>query len=70
MAFTLLGKTAVTYRNPRRAATFGENGCRVRSLSLTDAEGGTLHVQGDTLTGEAAARIRDGGFVSIVAELE
>lgn len=69
VAFTLLGKTAVTYRNPRKASTFGEGGAKVVSLALTDAEGQTLRVQGDTLAGEKARSVREGRFVSIAAEL-
>lgn len=69
ITFTLLGRTAVTYRNPRQAATYGPGGAAVRSLTLIKPNGDAVHVEGDRASGTLAEEIRRGDYASILAEL-
>ena len=68
VSFPLCGSCAVTYRNPARKDTFGENGATVRSLTLR-LDGREQTVQGDMVSGELAKAIRERRVESVVADL-
>ncbi|KAA8999760.1 cellobiose phosphorylase [Paenibacillus spiritus] len=68
--FRLLGQVEVTYRNGRRADTFGAGAARVRRMTLTGRDGSVWTTEGGALTGDDARRLREGAVAAIVAELE
>ncbi len=67
-AFTLCGRVPVTYRNPGRKDTFGPDGARVRSVTVTCA-GETRRFDSDTLPAPWAAALREGAAQRVTVEL-
>ncbi|WP_151735681.1 cellobiose phosphorylase [Paenibacillus tengchongensis] len=70
LSFTFLGRTEVTYRNPRRADTYGGGAAVIRSLTLTWHGGAAQTFCGAVLRGEAAEALRRGEITAITAEME
>ncbi|WP_410513251.1 cellobiose phosphorylase [Paenibacillus sp. BR2-3] len=70
LSFTLLGSTAVTYYNPRRADTFGENGAVIQNLTLEYQEGNAVEIPGALLRGIHAEALRRGEIARIGVVLE
>lgn len=70
VSFTFLGKTKVTYRNPRKADTFGEQAAVIRCMTLQYSDGTVRKNEGALLRGEAAEALRRGKITAILAELE
>jgi hypothetical protein len=70
LSFTFLGTTEVTYHNPRKVDTFGDNGAVIRSMTLQHRDGTASKVSGALLRGTAAEALRRGEIRSIKAELE
>ena len=66
-SFTLLSTCKVTYFNPAKKATFGENSARVKRLILPDTG---LTIEGDTLCGAAAEQVRSGIIKNIEIMME
>ncbi|MDF2922294.1 MAG: cellobiose phosphorylase [Paenibacillaceae bacterium] len=69
VTFTFLGKTSVTYRNPRKADTYGADGACIRSMVLYKASGEAIQAEGDSVRGQTVSDIRAGKYASIVVEL-
>ena len=69
VAFRFLGHTEVTYRNPGKASTYGENAAAMRSLRLTAKDGSELTVEGPAVSGAWAEKIRRGEVRSIEVQL-
>ncbi|WP_040952469.1 hypothetical protein [Gorillibacterium massiliense] len=69
IAFRFLGKTEVSYRNPRKASTYGENAARIASLKLTAEDGEQHTVNGSVVYGEWAEKVRNGEIAAIEIEL-
>ncbi|MGN7764715.1 cellobiose phosphorylase [Paenibacillus sp. 22594] len=70
VSFTFLGKTRVTYHNPRHLNTFGEGGASIRSLALTYRDGTVSRITGSLLRGTEAEALRRGDVIEIRAVLE
>lgn len=68
-AWLFLGKTLVTYRNPKRRDTFGKRGVRPRQIQLHDAGGQVHRWDGDTVPAPFARQVRDGYVPRIDVEL-
>ncbi len=58
-SFSFLGSTIVTYHNPRRRDTFGADAVGLSSWKITDVDGKTTVVIGNTVSGALARQIRD-----------
>ncbi|MCR5584002.1 MAG: cellobiose phosphorylase [Lachnospiraceae bacterium] len=69
-SWTFMGQCRVVYHNPDRRSTYGNDGAKVVSMKLLTVGGETVIAEGDTLEGEMAERLRDGGFVRIDAEMK
>jgi hypothetical protein len=65
VSFKFLGTTRVTYLNPRKANTFGEDQASAVSMTIVTKDGSTIARESAILTGELAERARNGEFVSI-----
>ncbi|WP_239713508.1 cellobiose phosphorylase [Paenibacillus sp. 19GGS1-52] len=65
LSFTFLGSTVVTYYNPRRVDTFGEQGAVIKSLQLVYREGMVIDISGALLRGEHAEALRRGEITEI-----
>ncbi|MEH7444109.1 cellobiose phosphorylase [Bacillus sp. JJ1122] len=57
--FTLLGKTEVTYHNPDRKNTYGEDGAKTVKYVL-HSDGSQVEIQGERIQGSYAKKVRDG----------
>ncbi|MFA5038574.1 MAG: hypothetical protein WC732_02715 [Candidatus Omnitrophota bacterium] len=69
-AFLFLGKTLVTYLNPRRRDTFGKGGVSVVRLRLYDEKGLVHETKGDVLPLPFSLQVREGRIQKIEADLE
>jgi len=58
-SFVFLGKTLVTYHNPGKRDTYGENGVLPRKWKLVDFNGKTQEIESDIVDGELAIDIRE-----------
>jgi hypothetical protein len=67
LSFTLLGGTEVTYHNPRKADTFGDNKAVIRNMTLEFRGGGTRVISGGLLRGADAETLRRGEIAAIRA---
>ncbi|WP_379128022.1 cellobiose phosphorylase [Paenibacillus sp. sgz500958] len=70
LSFTFLGSTAVTYHNPRRADTFGEQAAVIKHLMLEYREGTTIEVSGAMLRGNHAEALRRSEIAKITVVME
>ncbi|MCL6603382.1 MAG: cellobiose phosphorylase [Paenibacillus sp.] len=70
LSFTFLGRTEVTYYNPRRANTFGENKAVIKSLMLVYQDGTVVEVASSLLSGGHAEALRRGEIKAIKVVLE
>jgi len=66
-SFTLLSVCKVTYRNPSRKATFGENAARVKRIHIVDKD---CIMEGNCIRGALAESIRNGEIKEMVVDLE
>ncbi|WP_202621545.1 hypothetical protein [Anaerocolumna sedimenticola] len=62
VSFKLLSRCTVTYWNPGRKSTYGENGATIDSIEVND---GKEIVAGNVLKGDLAERIRNGEIKSV-----
>ena len=69
LTFTFLGGTEVTYSNPQRKNTFGEERAVIQSLSLVYRDGAVTEVSGALVRGEEAEALRRGEITAIRAVL-
>lgn len=69
LSFTFLGGTEVTYINPNRADTFGENKVEIQDLTLVFSDGRETKISGALVRGEAAEALRRGEITAIRAVL-
>lgn len=60
-----LGKTLLSYQNPERKNTFGENRAEIAEFKLIEFSGEETVIKDDKIKGELAERIRDGEFKRI-----
>lgn len=67
--FKFLGNTEVTYYNPKKADTYGDNGVKVERVILTTTQGETVEILGNTIGAPYAAAVRSGNVKSIDAYL-
>jgi hypothetical protein len=67
LSFTFLGGTGVTYRNPRRADTFGNDPAVITKLTVTYRDGSVKEIDGPKLRGPEAEALRKGEITSILA---
>jgi hypothetical protein len=68
--WTFMGQCRIVYHNKTGKNTYGKDRARVVSMKLLTTHGDTVEVAGDTLCGDIALTLRDGGFVRIDAEME
>ncbi len=68
-AFVFLGKTLVTYYNPKRLDTFGKTRVAVKKVKLTDRSGRVTEFRGDTIPSPFSLRVRDEWIPKIELEL-
>ena len=69
LTFTFLGGTEVTYSNPQRKNTFGEERAVIQSLSLVYRDGAVTEISGALVRGEEAEALRRGEITAIRAVL-
>ncbi|HCA68946.1 MAG TPA: cellobiose phosphorylase, partial [Lachnospiraceae bacterium] len=67
VSFTLLSHCKVTYHNPVRKATYGENAARVRKIEIVDTG---MYVNAGYLSGPLAEGVRNGEIKELIAYLE
>lgn len=67
--FTLLSNCKVTYKNPLRKNTYGEDGVSVNKLRVFFKDGKETVAEGNTLAGTLAEELRNGNVVRIEADL-
>lgn len=60
-----LGKTIVTYNNPLRKSTFGENCTKIQEYKLTSFSNESTVIKGSEIHGEWAHKVRNCEFVNI-----
>ena len=65
VSFTFLSQCEVTYCNPERKNTYGENRAQINSIEIEEQGKGIQVIVGDTLCGEIASSIRDGKIEKI-----
>jgi len=68
-AFKLLGKTRVTYHNPKRLNTFGKNSVKVNRIVLTDKSNKTQEFSSASIPPPYSDKIRQGEILTINAFL-
>ena len=69
VAFMFLGKTLVTYHNPRRLDTFGKLRASVKKIALHEPRGRVTEFKGDTVPSPFSLRVRDEFIPKIDIEL-
>ena len=67
VSFTLLSHCKVTYHNPARKATYGENAARIRKIEIVDTG---MCVNAGYLSGPLAEGVRNGEIKELIAYLE
>jgi hypothetical protein len=65
VSFRFLGSCDVTYVNPSRKDTFGENRARIERMEITMKDGEVLSIRGSRISSPYAERIRNGEGKSI-----
>jgi hypothetical protein len=70
LSFTFLGSTSVTYSNPRRANTFGEERAVIKGLTLKYRNDTVVEIEGALLRGTHAEDLRRGEIAAIRVEME
>ena len=70
VSFRFLGKTLVTYINPKRRNTYGKDGVKPSRLSLTLPDGEAADISGPVIDAPYAEKIRSGGAAKIDIFLE
>lgn len=69
-SFNFLGSTLVTYCNPKKLSTFGQDGVAPYKYELTDYAGNTVEFNSSCIIGEYAGRVRSGKIKSIHVYLQ
>lgn len=64
-SFLFLGRTIVTYLNPKKRGTYGKSGVRPVAAKLFDSAGKTAEIEGGVLPAPHAGRVRDGEITRI-----
>ncbi len=67
--FAFLGRCRVTYENPDRQNTYGEDGVGVRGYLLVAEDGEEVRIDAAAIVGEYAERIREGRVQRLTAYL-
>lgn len=65
-----LSSCKVTYFNPKRLNTYGECGAKIKSIELLLPNGETMKIEGGSIKGEHAEKIRDGAIPEIKVYLD
>jgi hypothetical protein len=68
-SFLFLGRTVVTYLNPKKKDTFGKNGARVVRVRLYDGEKVVSETEGHVVKAPFAAQVRSGRISRIEADM-
>jgi hypothetical protein len=68
-SFCFLGTTEVIYKNPGLKNTFGQDGCRISKLTVTDKKGGVTVIESGAIPSPLALRVRSGEISRIEALL-
>lgn len=63
VSFTFLSTCTITYKNPAGKATYGKDKAVISHIITEDGE----RIEGSSITGETARRIREGGIGKLVA---
>lgn len=69
VSFRFLGRVQVTYHNPLRAATFGEQSVKPKKYMLTTIENKAVEIEGNLIHMPYAQMVRDGRIIGIVVYL-
>lgn len=69
VTFRFLGQTNVTYRNPRKKNTYGEDPARVQTMTIFKHNGDTVEISSSQICGKLAEEIRSGRAERIEVEL-
>ncbi len=69
VSFKFLGKVLVTYHNPLRAATYGEQAVRPHRYVLMTFENGSVEIGGSSIRAPYAQMVRDGRIARIEVHL-
>jgi hypothetical protein len=67
--FTFLGRTTVTYHNPQRRDTFGDDAVQPTAIKLTFADGSEVEIAGGIIPAPCAELVRSGAIHRIDIEL-
>ncbi len=67
VSFNLLSRCMVTYFNPSRKSTYGNNAARITGIAIIDTG---EEFTGDSISGETAIRIRNGEIKAIRVNME
>lgn len=70
LVFRFLGKTLVTYVNPKRLKTYGEDGVKPVKSMLTDLRNEAVEINGAVIGAPYAERVRNGEIARIEIFLE
>ncbi len=68
-SFNFLKNTRITYHNPKMKDTFGKNGVRVRTITLSGAGAKPVVIDADTIPAPYALQLRQGLINAIDVEL-
>jgi len=68
-SFMFLGNILITYYNPNRKNTYGPDGVSPNRWNLLEPDGTSQIIQGNCVTGEIVAKIRDRKITNIKIEL-
>lgn len=69
VSFRFLGKTLVTYINPQKRNTYGENGVKPVKYVIKPDDGGTVEIHGPTVPAPYSEMIRDCKIANIEVTL-
>lgn len=64
-SFTFLGKTKITYYNPKRKNTFGRNAPKINSIKFLDNQGNNVEINSNTLPSAYAEQLRSQKLTNI-----
>lgn len=68
-AFLFLGKTLVTYLNPKRKDTYGDKGVSVQRIRLFNDQGLIVEIEGAVIPSPHALAVRNGQITRMEADL-